>query len=36
MLNGGVTKGEIAKQFGVARQTIYRFFKSEQDKLALG
>ena len=36
MLNGGATKGEIAKQFGVARQTIYRFFKSEQDKLALG
>jgi hypothetical protein len=30
---GGATKGDIAKHFGVAKQTIYRFFKLEEDEL---
>jgi len=33
MFKGGATKGDIAKHFGVVRQTIYRFFKLEEDKL---
>jgi len=31
MLKGGATKGEIAKHFNVCRQTIYRFFKDNNN-----